>query len=169
MARTELDLIEEAYNLGYAGKAMTEPLKRAAETDHAIFESWRAGRADRDDDGARIEPRSSAANSSSPSTSTSAASSRESKGSSSPGSSSRGASPPRRRAPVSRRRSAGGRAYRAARGVVAPVSTQVGHLLLLSLGLVALYLVLTSAGAVSGVVGGLQRLVNWVVSPAAAI
>lgn len=162
--RTTPDVYEEAYNLGYHGKPMTERLKRAAETDHAVFESWRAGRADRDTDGDRAEPKTSAT-SSSPSTSTTAASGRAPAPKKTPANQ----RSDRRRTPLSRRRTSGGRTYRAARAVAAPVGTQVGHLLLLGLGLVLLYLVLTSAGAVSGVVGIFQRAVGWVTSPTATI
>lgn len=163
--RTTPDVYEEAYNLGYRGKPLTERLKRESETDHAVFESWRAGRADRDTDGDRAEPKTSTT-SSSPSSSTTAPSGNSPSPNKTAGA---GAGKRRRRAPLSRRHGAGGRTYRAARAVAAPVGTQVGHLLLLGLGLVLLYLVLTSAGAVSGVVGIVQRAVGWVTSPTATI
>lgn len=155
--RTAADRYEQAYNLGYGGKPMTEDLKRASETDHAIFESWRAGRADRDEDGERVEPRT-ASNTSSPSSASTRPAGKPDTKTGSPRSR-------RQRTPVARRHSTAGRAYRAGRRVVAPVTTQVGHLILLGLGLVVLYLVLTNAGALSGVVGIIQKTVGWFVSP----
>jgi len=159
------DDVDEAYNLGYHGKPLSEALKRAAEEDPSIFESWESGRFDRRTDGDRTEPKKSSATSKSPSSSTSASTGRAPAPKKSPAQ--QGSD--RRRAPLSRRHGAGGRTYRAARGVVTPVGTQIGHLLLLGLGLVLLYLVLTSAGAVSGVVGILQRAVGWVTSSTATI
>lgn len=153
---TTADLFEEAYQRGLDGKPMTERLKRAAEEDHGIFESWRAGRADRNDE-------QTSATSSSPSSSTTATSGRAPAG----GNARRTQASDRRRTPISRRRSSGGRIFRAGRRVVAPASTQIGHLFLLGLGLVVLYLVLTNVGALSGVVGIVQRAVGWVVSPTA--
>ncbi len=47
----------------------------------------------------------------------------------------------------------------------AGVATQIWHLILIGLGLVVLYLVLTSAKAVSGVLGGLTKTVSWITSP----
>lgn len=48
--RTAADPHDAAYKLGLAGKPLSAGLKREAETDDSILDSWREGKADRPDD-----------------------------------------------------------------------------------------------------------------------
>lgn len=164
---TAPDLYEEAYELGYRGRPMTERLKRAGETDHAIFETWRSGRADRGADDER-QPKTAPNNSSTSSVPTSSTSTSSGEPLE-PGAAARALRDRRRarrkaKTPLRRRQSTGGRAYRSVAGVVRPTTSELGHLLVLGLLLVVLYLVLTNVGTLTGALGLVQRSIGWLVA-----